>query len=174
MKTINNLPKIMQMSSNMARDLATSRQPRNMENRLMPGDMVYFEDIKNRFIAVKMPHNNFFGCLAVVKRDGIEFLYRVSESDFDKVVNVFDGRNGEFTGNVLQPKGQPARDFRWSVDVFEGFNKFEGKVLKVAAIERVPSKVLKRGAVRDADGRFHESEFEIRERELITWEYVTA
>lgn len=156
-----------------ARELAALHQPRNMENRLMPGDMVYFEDIKNRFIAVKMPHNNFFGCLAVVKRDDIEFLYRVSESDFDKVVNMFDSKSGEFTGNVLQPKGQPARDFRWSVDVFEGFNQFEGKVLKVAAIERIPSKVLKRGAVRDADGRFHESEFEIRERELITWEYVT-
>ena len=32
---------------------------------------------------------------------------------------------------------------------------------------------LKRGADLDIDGRFHESDFEIRERELITWEYVT-
>ena len=173
MKTINNLQEIMQMPNLSARELAALNQPRNMENRLMPGDMVFFEDVKNRFFAVKTPHTTFFGCVAVVKREGIEFLYRVKKGDFDKVVNVFDGRNGEFMGNVLQPKGQPARDFRWSVDVFEGFNKFEGKILKVAAIERVPSKVLKRGAVRDLDGRFHESEFEIREREIITWEYVT-
>ena len=170
MKTTNEM---VQMSNSSARNLASLRQPRNMENRLMPGDMVYFKDVENTFIAINTPHTNLFGCVAVVKRDGIEFLYRVMEGDFDKIVNVVDESNGEFTGNILQPKGQPARDFRWSADVFEGFNKFEGKVLKVAAIESVPTQILKRGAVRGADGKFYESDFKIGTRELITWEYVT-
>ena len=77
--------------------------------------------------------------------------------------------------NWLSHKGQPADDARAAgMSDYDVFKAMLGRKIKVTNVSKLQCRVIKRGAVRGADGHFAESDFIAGKRKFYTLEYVNA
>ena len=138
------------------------------------GDIVIFPENENELAEYIGKQGTSIFCVLPIVRSGKTIAVPVYSKWLHNDVHPCDDNGKTDDENWHSHKGQPADDARTAgMSDYDVFKAMLGRKVKVTEVRKLQCRVIKRGAVRGADGHFAESDFIAGKRKFYTFEYVT-